>query len=114
MSNVFCKKTSSRGQVFMKKLSMISQVSITFEEGCDMYILNCKQRNLRQRTINHYKQRYTQFYKFFDPDMPIEEFDEDAYKMYVLHLKTTQKNDVNINSYLRDYITTIAVCNIFM
>ena len=98
----------------MKKLSMISQVSITFEEGCDKYILNCKQRNLRQGTINHYKQSYTQFYKFLNPDTPIEEVDEDAYKMYVLHLKTTLKNDVNINSYLIGYITTIAVCNIFM
>jgi len=38
----------------MKKLSMICQVSITFEQGCDMYLLNCKQRNLRQGTINHY------------------------------------------------------------
>ena len=48
----------------MKKLSMISQVSITFEQGCEKYILNCKQRNLRQGTINHYKQSYTQFYKY--------------------------------------------------
>lgn len=35
----------------MKKLSMISQVSIAFEQGCDRYILNCQQRNLRQGTL---------------------------------------------------------------
>ena len=44
----------------MKKLSMISQVSITFEQGCDRYILNCQQRNLRQGTM-----RYSWYYYIF-------------------------------------------------
>ena len=47
-----------------------------------------------------------QFYNFFDPDMPIEDIDEKAYKDYVLYLKATLDNDVSINSYLRDLITT--------
>ena len=62
---------------------MISQVSITFEEGCNRYILNCKQRNLRQGTINHYKQSYTQFYKYFDREMLLSEITEQIYKDYV-------------------------------
>ena len=81
--------------------------TLTFEEGCNKYLEYCRQRNLRQGTINHYKQSYTQFYKFFDPETPIEEIDEDAYKRYVLHLKSTLNNDVSINSYLRDFITTL-------
>ena len=91
----------------MKKLKMKSTKSITFKEGCDKYLDYCRQRNLRQGTINHYRQSYVQFFKFIEPDTPIEEIDEEAYKRYVLHLRSTLKNDVSINSYLRDFITTM-------
>lgn len=90
----------------MKKIKM-SAKSITFSEGCELYIDNCKQRNLRQGTIGHYRQSYTQFYKYFDPDMPIEELTQEAYNKYVIYLRDTIKNDVSINSYLRDMITTL-------
>ncbi len=53
----------------MKKIKMHQQL-LTFEEGCNLYLLNCKKRNLRQGTINHYKQSYTQFYKYFDMEDP--------------------------------------------
>ena len=86
---------------------MEASKALTFEEGCNKYLEYCRQRNLREGTINHYKQSYTQFFKFFDPEMPVEEIDEDAYKSYVLHLKSTLNNDVSINSYLRDLITTL-------
>jgi integrase/recombinase XerD len=89
----------------MKKLKMTTQ-KLAFEEGCNRYLESCRQRNLRQGTINHYRQSYTQFYKFFDPEMPIEDIDEKLYKDYVIHLKSTLSNDVSINSYLRDLITT--------
>ena len=91
----------------MKKLRMKASKSITFEEGCNKYLEYCRQRNLRQGTINHYRQSYVQFFKFFEPDTPIEEIDEEAYKRYVLHLRSTLNNDVSINSYLRDFITTM-------
>ena len=91
----------------MKKLSKISLVSITFEQGCDRYILNCKQRNLREATINHYRQSYTQFYKYFDRKMLLSEITEQTYKDYVVHLCSIIENDVSVNSYLRDLITTI-------
>ena len=84
----------------------MSTTSITFEEGCQMYLDNCRQRNLREGTINHYKQTYTQFRKFFDMEMPLVDFDEEMYKDYVLYLRETIKNDISINSYLRDLITT--------
>jgi integrase/recombinase XerD len=90
----------------MKKLKMTS-TALTFEEGCNKYLEYCRQRNLKQGTINHYKQSYTQFYKFFDPKMPIEDITENTYKAYVLHLKSTLNNDISINSYLRDLITTL-------
>ena len=91
----------------MHKLKMKATKSITFKEGCDRYLEHCRQRNLRQGTINHYRQSYTQFFKFFDPEMPIERLNENEYNRYVLHLKATLNNDVSINSYLRDLITTL-------
>ena len=91
----------------MKNLKMARSVTLTFEEGCNKYLENCRQRNLREGTIGHYRQSYLYFYKFFDPKMPIEDIDEQTYKDYVLHLKSTLDNDTSINSYLRDLITTI-------
>ena len=86
---------------------MIRESGLTFEEGCDLYLNNCKERNLRQGTINHYRQSYTQFYKYFDKEMSLSDFNKKMYKDYVLHLRETLKNDVSINSYLRDLITTM-------
>lgn len=80
---------------------------MTFREGCEMYIVSCHQRNLREGTINHYRQSYTQFYKYFDANMPVENFTSEMYKQYVMYLKSTLQNDVSINSYLRDLITTL-------
>ncbi len=91
----------------MKKLKMNSAANLTFEEGCNKYLMYCRQRNLREGTINHYRQSYTQFYKYFDPNIPVNQIDEKAYNDYVLHLQDTLNNDVSINSYLRDLITTL-------
>ena len=56
----------------MKKIKMARGVTLTFEEGCNKYLENCRQRNLREGTIGHYRQSYTQFYKYFDPKMPVK------------------------------------------
>lgn len=86
---------------------MTTNSTITFYQGCNLYLDNCRARNLREGTIRHYKQSYTQFYKYFDADMPIDELDKEAFDNYVIYLRDTIKNDVSINSYLRDLITTL-------
>ena len=91
----------------MHKMKMSRGVTLTFEEGCKKYLENCTQRNLREGTINHYKQSYKQFYKFFKPEMPVEKIDAEMYKDFVLYLKENLNNDVSVNSYLRDLITTL-------
>ena len=91
----------------MKKLRMTEQNFLTLEEGCNKYLDNCRARNLREGTINHYKQSYTQFYKFFGKDMLISNIDESVYQKYVVFLRETLHNDVSINAYLRDFITTM-------
>lgn len=91
----------------MKKLQMRVKNTITFEEGCEMYLNNCKLRNLREGTINHYKQSFKQFYKYFPEDTPLEDFTEDSYKKFLVYLKKSLTNDISINSYLRDLITLL-------
>jgi integrase/recombinase XerD len=90
----------------MKRMRMLEANSLTFEEGCNKSLENCRARNLREGTINHYKQSYVQFAKFFDMQMPVSEMDAQLYQKYVIFLRETLHNDVSINSYLRDFITT--------
>lgn len=91
----------------MKKLRIVEQNFLTLEEGFNKYLDNCRSRNLREGTINHYRQSYVQFAKFFDMQMQISDLDEKMYQKYVVFLRETLHNDVSINSYLRDFITTM-------
>ncbi len=91
----------------MKKLKMIRDDFLTLEEGCNKYLDNCRARNLREGTINHYRKSYVQFAKFFDMQMAVSDIDEKLYQKYVVFLRETLHNDVSINAYLRDFITTI-------
>jgi len=86
---------------------MLESNFLTLEEGCNKYLDNCRARNLREGTINHYRQSYVQFAKFFDMQMRVSDMDEKMYQRYVVFLRETLHNDVSINSYLRDFITTM-------
>lgn len=88
-------------------MKMIREKTISFEQGCNLYLNNCRERNLREGTINHYRQSYVQFYKFFDKDMPVKNITEKEYKEYIVFLRGYISNDRSINSYLRDFITTM-------
>lgn len=83
---------------------------MTFEECCDKYIENCRLRNLREGTINHYRQSFNQFYKYFKPEMSIHSFNKESYENFILYLKDNLNNDISINSYLRDLITVMHFC----
>ena len=70
----------------MKRIKLNYGSDLTFKDGCEKYIENCRQRNLREGTINHYKQSYKQFYKYINPDMLLNNFTEDTYNEYVVTL----------------------------
>ena len=82
----------------MKRLRIVEQNFMTLEEGCSKYLDNCRSRNLREGTINHYRQSYVQFAKFFDMQMQVRDMDEKLYQKYVVFLRETLHNDVSINS----------------
>lgn len=91
----------------MKTKKTMGTSAMTFRDGCEAYLLNCRQRNLREATIRHYQQSYTQFYKHIPPDMLLRDVDVRVYDGYVRYLLDRLDNDVSINSYLRDLITTL-------
>ena len=64
----------------MRKLRLEKTEMITFREGCERYLNDCRTRNLREGTIGHYRQSYVQFYKYFDPEMPLSDFCEKDYR----------------------------------
>ena len=78
----------------MQKMKMVLNNSLSFEEGCYLYLNNCRERNLRQGTINHYKQSHTQFYKFFDRNMLVSKITQKKYNEYILFLQSYIDNDV--------------------
>ena len=49
----------------MQKIKMSRGTLLTFEEGYNKYLENCRLRNLREGTIGHYRQSYTQLCKVF-------------------------------------------------
>ena len=55
----------------MKKIRMCFPNEKTFQEGFEEYILDCKARNLRDGTINHYRESIKQIYKRIPADTPI-------------------------------------------
>lgn len=88
------------------RLKMNGQ-NLTFRDGCEMYLTDCRQRNLRPATINHYKQSYKQMSNYFDFEMPLLSLNSDIYEGYILYLKEHLTNDISINAYLRDLIATL-------
>ena len=44
----------------MQKIKMSRGTLLTFEEGCNKYLQNCRQRNLREDTINLHRLAYKQ------------------------------------------------------
>ncbi len=45
----------------MNKIKMFCQSALTFEEGCNLYLEDCRKRNLIEGTIEHYKSSYVNF-----------------------------------------------------
>ena len=71
----YCQHSKAKAEdLAMKKLKM-TVGKLTFEEGCNKYLEYCRQRNLREGTIRHYRQSYLHFY------MVIGIFDDIFYQL---------------------------------
>ena len=64
----------------MQKIKIARGTKLTFEEDCNKYSENCRQRNLSEDTIGHYRQSYAQFYSIKIKDL---DFDNNVVYMNV-------------------------------
>ncbi len=96
----------------MKRIKMMEVKSITFEQGCNEYLDNCRARNLREGTIRHYIDTIRQIYKYVDKDMPIEKINKGTFDEFVIAVKKNKSvNDMTLHTYSRDLKTLL---NYFM
>ena len=86
----------------VKRKKMTENTRLTLAEGCDLYLLHCRQRNLREATIKHYRQSDMKLFTYFDPELPLRDMDESVYHGYVIYLCETLDHFLSIASYSRD------------
>lgn len=90
----------------MAKIKMTIENGITFEEGCEEYILDCKSRNLREGTIRHYRDTMVQMKKYIGSDTLVKEMTVETFNDFVVELRDNPLlNDQSLNTYARDLKT---------
>jgi integrase/recombinase XerD len=90
----------------MKKIRMCFPTGKTFEEGFEEYILDCKARNLRNGTINHYRDSIKQIYKRIPPNTPISSFCQQTMTDFYIALRDDPAlNEISMGTYARDLKT---------
>ena len=90
----------------MKKMRMCFPNQKTFAEGFEEYILDCKARNLREGTLEHYRQSVRQIYKRIPPDTLISTFTPQTMTNFYISLRDDPDlNEVSMGTYARDLKT---------
>lgn len=92
----------------MKRMKINLDNSLTFKEGFLEFIENCKSRNLRQGTLNHYQDSYKQLVKFIEEDTAIEELNKKTVDNFVKAYKANSTaNSQTVYTYARDLKTIL-------
>ena len=95
-----------KGEIKMGKIRMMVTNDITFEEGCEEYLLDCKARNLRDGTLKHYMDTMKQIKKYIGADTLIKDIDEQSVNEFFVDLRDNPVlNDQSIYTYSRDLKT---------
>lgn len=90
----------------MKRLKMSIENNITFAEGCDEYILDCKARNLRNGTLKHYTDSSKQIMKYIGDDTLIKDIDRNKIDDFIISMRENPLlNDMSLYTYARDFKT---------
>lgn len=71
----------------MNKIKLNYKETLSLKDRCEKYLEDCRFRNLREGTINHYRQAYLMFYKYVDNSLDIRCFNKEMYNGYVKWLK---------------------------
>ena len=90
----------------MAKIKMAVANDITFYEGCEEYILDCKARNLRNGTLRHYTDSSKQIMKYIGEDTLIKDIDKEMIDDFIIQLRENPLlNDMSLYTYARDFKT---------
>lgn len=85
---------------------MTIENGLTFEEGCEEYILDCKSRNLREGTIRHYRDTVMQMKKYIGSDTLVKDMTVETFNDFIVELRENSSlNDQSLNTYARDLKT---------
>ncbi|WP_286909258.1 tyrosine-type recombinase/integrase [Clostridium sp. UBA1652] len=91
-----------------KKLKIETDNSITFKEGFEEYIDNCKARNLRDATIKHYKEGYRAITKFLDEDTKVKDINKGTVDNFVRYVRDNlDVSSQTLFTYSRDFKTIL-------
>lgn len=76
---------------------------MTFEKGFEEFLYYCKIRNLRQGTINHYRDSIRTIFKFIDRDIKVKNINKETVDKFVVDCKEKLDiNDVTLYTYTKD------------
>lgn len=90
----------------MGKIKMAVENDVTFAEGCEEYILDCKARNLRGGTLRHYTDSARQIMKYIGENILIKDIDKDVIDDFIIQLRENPAlNDMSLYTYARDFKT---------
>ena len=90
----------------MSKIKMTVANDVTFYEGCEEYILDCKARNLRNGTLRHYTDSSKQIMKYIGEDTLIKDIDKNMIDNFIIQLRENPLlNDMSLYTYARDFKT---------
>ena len=81
--------------------------NLTFAEGQEEYIRDCKVRNLRAGTIRHWTDSFTNMCHYISPDTLISDFDEDTMPEFILAHRDKELSDMALYTYCRDLRTLL-------
>lgn len=95
-------------EIQMAKIKITIESGLTFDEGCQEYLLNCKARNLRDGTIKHYTDTIKQIQKYIDEDMLIKDISKSTIDNFIIQLRSNPVlNDQSLYTYARDLKTLL-------
>lgn len=76
-------------------------MDITIDELYEMYMADCRRRNLSSYSLRNYKDKYHVFTKTIDNRLKCSQVDKQLIDDWISELKTMVDNDVSINTYIR-------------
>ena len=95
----------------MDKITMNKQNDMSIIEAFNLFIRKCKVNNLTEKSIFSYERKLNHFWEYIDNNNPISIVNKEMVEDYILWLrKSTDANDITINSYLRSLRAFLYYC----